>query len=502
MSIRTKLLAAAIGVPVAVLVLGLWLVMLADQQVYTSAEAMLNLFHKGRGSNWREFGRSVVQALDDGVLADAWVFRWAREDTEESEDDYWTARGYFSEATGRLTRPDIDPRKQARLVERLNAAVLAAQTLESQLLWDGDDLTIIASDPTRGRRFAVVAQTRDRRGLIRQLYLVLVFGALAVAGIGWLVITRLVLRPVAALAGAADQLAAGAHPAPLPTRPGARDELARTAEAFNRMAREIRSHQEDLEDRVLKGLERIQRTEQHLLIAQRLAATGKLAAGLAHEINNPLGGMRNAVRALGRGDLPAERQTLYLGLLEDGLARIELIVKRFLSFTPRAPDARSIDLVDVVERSIALAEHRIEQADCELQVRLPERGTAVVFGDATELQQVVLNLLLNAADALGSHEGRRRVRVDVGRHEGEVLVRVTDTGPGIPQADQDRCFDMFFTTKGVGEGTGMGLAVAHTIVTNHGGSIKLVSRPGEGAAFTIYLPSGDTEALAEGGTPA
>lgn len=494
MSLRTKLLATAIGLPLAVLLASLALVRQADRREYTTAEAMLELFERGQRSTWREFGRAVLAALDDGLLERAWVFRWAREDTSESQDDVWTAEAYFSDDTGRMTEPDLDPDENRDLftlvqTEANSSALSLLEVGERTYRLHDGYLTIIASDLTRGRRFAVVAKTRDRTGFVKHLYVILAAGVVLLGVLGWFTISRMVLRPMEGLASASDALAAGARPETLAVRPGRRDEIGRTLDAFNRMASEILAYHGQLEERVAQGLERIQRTEQHLLIAQRLAATGKLAAGLAHEINNPLGGMRNAVRSLSRGDLPPERQAVYFELLDEGLERVEQIVKRFLAFTPRDPKARAIDLVDVVERSVALAEHRMHQAGVDIRVQLPERGRAVVFGDPTELQQVILNLLLNAADALVGREGKRRVEVGVARGEGEVVVRVRDNGPGIPSEDRDRCFDMFFTTKEVGEGSGMGLAVAHTIVTNHGGSITLASPPGEGATFTIYLPS-------------
>jgi len=108
MSLRTKLLATAIGLPLAVLLASLALVRQADRREYTTAEAMLDLFERGQRSTWREFGRAVLGALDDGLLERAWVFRWARDDTNESQDDLWTAEAYFSEDTGRLTESDLD----------------------------------------------------------------------------------------------------------------------------------------------------------------------------------------------------------------------------------------------------------------------------------------------------------------------------------------------------------------------------------------------------------
>jgi two-component system NtrC family sensor kinase len=239
---------------------------------------------------------------------------------------------------------------------------------------------------------------------------------------------------------------------------------------------------------VLSSLERIRKTEQHLAIAQRLAATGKLASGIAHEINNPLGGMRSAARALLRGDLPPEKTTQYLDLILDGLARIEETVKKFLSFTPRRVEPRPTDLADVARKAAALARHRLEKCGVRYGEDLPAPGTARVFGDPHELQQVALNLLLNAADATaGAKDARVDLRV---RSRGEeVSLEVVDNGVGLSPEDQRCCFDLFFTTKSAGEGSGLGLAVAHTIVTNHGGRIEVESEVGKGATFRVVLPA-------------
>ena len=197
--------------------------------------------------------------------------------------------------------------------------------------------------------------------------------------------------------------------------------------------------------------------------------------------------MKNAVRALSRGDLTQGQTELYLELVDDGLGRIEQTVKKFLTFTPRRVEPKPADLTEIAEKSLALAMHRIRKNDVAVETSFALRGEAVVFGDANELQQVALNLLLNAADALA---GRPDARIDlrVERKGDEAVLSVADNGPGLAPEDQDRCFDMFFTTKEVGEGSGMGLAVVHTIVTNHGGRIELHSAPDEGATFLVVLP--------------
>jgi signal transduction histidine kinase len=131
--------------------------------------------------------------------------------------------------------------------------------------------------------------------------------------------------------------------------------------------------------------------------------------------------------------------------------------------------------------------HRLEKRRVEVQTSLPDPGRAIVFGDPHELQQVALNLLLNAADACDERK-QGRVTVSVTRTGDEVVLAIADNGIGMSPENQDRCFDIFFTTKPVGEGSGMGLAVVHNIVTNHGGRIEFTSAPGQGTTFQVFLP--------------
>jgi signal transduction histidine kinase len=338
---------------------------------------------------------------------------------------------------------------------------------------------------------------------VKTFYVVLLGGILLVTLVAWRLLSLLVVTPLASLASAADRMAGGDGEARVPTT-GTGDEFDRTAQAFNRMAREVSEYQGQLEERVLQALSRIQKAEQHLAIAQRLAATGKLASGIAHEINNPLGGMRNAVRALARGDLDPKKTAEYLALVQDGLARVEDTVKKVLTFTPRAVKPQPTDLADVVKKATALARHRTDKKEVVLEERLPAAGEVTVFGDPHELQQVALNLLLNAADAVpgssrrGRKSGEGKVEVEVKTEGDQAVLRVTDDGVGMTPEVQAQCFDLFFTTKEVGEGTGLGLAVVHNIVSNHGGRIELESAPGRGTTFRVFLPR-ETPASAGGG---
>ena len=500
MSLRTKLLVGVIGVPVAILMIALWMMVQWERRVDASLASAGRLMALARVASWTELGRAVLAEMETQRITQAYVMRWERPDRTYSAKDFWTAREYFDPATTRTTPADVytDPIEgeeptgsvqKRRLREFIYRGLHASEGSDesgSELV-DGY-LAIYPRSLTRGRRYAILVRVRTwRTG--QSLYWIVVVGALLSALVGWILLTHLVTQPLAKLASTADAIAGGrtVKRARVKRHP---DEFDRTIEALHRMSEEISEYHGHLEDRVMSALHRMRKAERHLAIAQRLAATGTLAAGLAHEINNPLGGMKNAVQALARGGLSPEKNEQYLGLVNDGLSRIEQMVKKFVAFAPRKVAPNAVDVVEVVTRALALTAHKVERRGIQLVHRLPPGGTAIVLGDSTELQQVALNLLLNAIDAL-KNRAQPRIVVSLTQRDDDWLLAVEDNGPGIDEADQERIFDMFFTTKAVGEGSGMGLAVAHAIVTNHGGRLELDCVPERGARFLVILPAHD-----------
>jgi len=167
-----------------------------------------------------------------------------------------------------------------------------------------------------------------------------------------------------------------------------------------------------------------------------------------------------------------------------------------LQFTPRKPDPRRTDLADVARKAASLARHRMEKRAIRFVERIPAGEPVTVFGDPHELAQVALNLLLNAADAVPERgegggprpPGRGVVEIEVGTEGDQAFLAVKDDETGMTPEVEARCFDLFFTTKEIGEGTGLGLAVVHNIVTNHGGRIDLETAPGKGTTFRVWLP--------------
>ncbi len=381
-----------------------------------------------------------------------------------------------------IFRPEeLDRRRLERLV--------SACREEDRLAVDGD---FVATPLTvDGRRFGALCFRL--RTLAVSLWdpiapmktvLAVVVPAMLVFGVTlYLVLSGALLRPVEVIAAFARRVARRDYSRSIPL-PQRNDEIGRLVESFNQMMADVAGYQTELEDRVARATESMRRVEKRLVIAQRLAAMGTLAAGIAHEINNPLGGVVNAVRKLRDGTLPPDRTDVYWDIVEDGLRRIEETVKKVLRSSPRAAAPAPFAVADAARRAQALVAHRLARKSVAVELDVPE--DLVIFGDLHELSQVLLNLLINAADAVAPGG---RIRISGARSPGgEVVLSVADDGAGMTPEERERAFDLFFTTKEVGEGTGLGLAIVHHIVTAHGGTIDVESEKGAGTTFTLHFP--------------
>ena len=235
-------------------------------------------------------------------------------------------------------------------------------------------------------------------------------------------------------------------------------------------------------DQALLGLSR------QLALSEKLASIGTLAAGVSHEINNPVGVIRTKANVLryriADGD-PPELLIAEVDTIEKHTKRIATITEGLLAFSRETPfELRPIRVDELVAEAAELVRVPFGSAGLELEVRA-DAGDLRIAGSPNHLLQVLVNVLLNAKDA--SPRGAR-VTVTTTTDEREVRIRIVDQGPGIPDEVLGKIFDPFFTTKDVDRGTGLGLSLSHGIVLRHGGRIEVQSQPGEGAAFTIALP--------------
>lgn len=228
--------------------------------------------------------------------------------------------------------------------------------------------------------------------------------------------------------------------------------------------------------------------------AEKLAAIGRLAAGVVHEINNPLATISACAEALesrvseGEFKESAALDDLreYLGLIRSEAFRCKMITNGLLDFSrTRASEHVLVNLADVISSAARLLSHQRREEKVEFQIHAPG-DLPPVAGDAGQLQQAVIALATNAIDAM-PHGGL--LKISSQRNGKNVLVEVSDTGLGIPQENITKIFEPFFTTKEIGKGTGLGLAVCYGILTEHGGSLDVQSTPGIGTTFTISLPA-------------
>jgi two-component system NtrC family sensor kinase len=281
------------------------------------------------------------------------------------------------------------------------------------------------------------------------------------------------------------------------------EELNQLAHSFNKMRErlqaalaEINQVNQGLEEKVERRTEQLKTAHQRLLQSDRMASLGQLAASVAHEVNNPVSTVLNLSMLMQRmvqddGVPPARLEEFrrYMSIVVGETGRVGRIVSDLLSFARRSKPQRSeADLNKVVSKTLSLVAHKLKlagaQADLDLQSDLP-----LVQCDSAQIQQFIINLLLNAAEAVQRRsEGRIVIRTRTRADGSAVVIAVEDNGEGIAPEHLAKVFDPFFTTKPEGKGVGLGLAVTYGIVQAHGGDIEVTSRTREGTCFSVILP--------------
>lgn len=240
------------------------------------------------------------------------------------------------------------------------------------------------------------------------------------------------------------------------------------------------------------------RVEEVLRHSQKLEVVGELAAGMAHEVNNPLTIILGRAQLLSQQALPDSVRRDLSTICEEA-ERAAKVIRDLLSFARRRQsERRPVDVVQTLTRVLALKSYDLRAGRIQVEVDFAP-DIPPVMADEHQLQQVFLNVLTNAHQAMVEAHGEGRLAVRGGRVGNNARVTLADSGPGIPEEHLGLVFQPFFTTKGEGKGTGLGLSISHRIVADHGGRIWAESAPGKGAAFHIELPGLSTPA--EGGGP-
>ena len=345
-------------------------------------------------------------------------------------------------------------------------------------------------------------------GLVLAVALAISAGVVALA-------IRDVVAPLRALEERSSDMASGQLARPVPPW-GEADEIGRLAMIFEEMRRslrdrlrstesinvdlerEVRRRTEALEERnaeLHEAMDKLRRAQDNLVRSEKLASMGRLVAGIAHEINNPvnavinsLGPLEEAVKRIGAGEggPPAEiakEAEEILAVVQRGAARTKAIVQALHGYA-RGDDSvqREVNLARSVDETLGLLQHRLRKVKVVKEIE----PNATIRGFPGQVDQVLMNLLTNAAQAIGDRDGT--IRVIAQNQDARVLLTVADDGPGIPKDVLPHIFDPFFTTKDVGEGSGLGLSIVHGIIERHGGHIDVESEPGRGTQFAISFP--------------
>jgi len=395
------------------------------------------------------------------------------------------------------------------------SAEVARVVLERGEPWLGrafvvNDWFVTAYEPLRDHWGHIVGMlyvgVREAPYLAVRTSMMLTF--LVVAGLGVLivlgltyVITRTMTRPLEEMVDATKKIAGGDLDQTVHVTSG--DEIGKLAESLNAMAASLKRARDELEewtrtleDRVRERSEELVRVQSKMAQAEKLASLGRMAAGVAHEINNPMGGILTFA-TLGLQDLPEDHaQRRNFEIIVKQTMRCRDIVKGLLEFS-RQSEAKPMltDITEVVDKTLLL----MQQQTIFQNIRTNRRGSTrlpPVMIDPGQMQEVVLNLIINAVDAM-EESGELEVTTGLAPAHNEVLVRIKDTGKGIPPEILPLIFEPFFTTKEVGKGTGLGLAIVHGIVTRAGGLIEVDTVPGAGTTFTVRLPVADERPPAE-----
>jgi two-component system NtrC family sensor kinase len=322
---------------------------------------------------------------------------------------------------------------------------------------------------------------------------------LLIALLSWFSVWQVVGRPVQALKHGTEHLAAGDLGYQIEV--DSRDEIGELARSFNDMSSQLqKEHKENeawthtLEERVEQKTRELKRAHEHALHTEKMASIGKMAAVLAHEINNPLSGILTYAKLLRKwlahddgGESRRQEICDSLDLIASESRRCGELVKNLLTFSRTTPiNLQATNLNQVLDQSLRLIQHQLDLAGIQVQPQLDPELPHVVC-DGAQIEQVLLALMVNAMDAM-PQGGNLWLTTEASKEDNTVRVIVRDDGTGISPEILPRMFEPFLTTKETGRGVGLGLAISRSILERHNGSIEVQSELGRGTTFTITLP--------------
>lgn len=339
---------------------------------------------------------------------------------------------------------------------------------------------------------AILDEVKLKQGLALTAY-VIIFLMTTSVSLG-IILWEIVSKPVNRLVQGMEKVAAGDfdHSVPISSD----DEMGTLARSFNSMIEVIKAARDQreswtrtLEEEVAKKTEEIQRTHTSMIQTEKLASLGRMAAGVAHEINNPLTGIVTFSHLMKKRVQPGSLDEEDINVIIEQTERCAKIIKNLLTFARATPSEKGeININEGLNRTIYMVKNQAKFHNIKFNINMLETPFITV-GDSSQFQQIFLNMFINAADAM-NEKGTitietRRIIID---DKPFVEIEFTDTGCGMPEEVLEKLFEPFFTTKPVGKGTGLGLSVSHGIVKHYGGRIDVESTVGKGTSFFVKLP--------------
>ncbi len=333
----------------------------------------------------------------------------------------------------------------------------------------------------------------------RKMVIIFVTGILITVGMMGVLIWTMIHRPIKQLIAGTHRVAAGDLDHKIPIF--AHDQLGELGESFNRMTDELQRANAEitvwtrtLENRMAQKTGELKKAHEQMIQVERMASIGKLAAIVAHEINNPLAGILTYAKLLLKkvksnetsvGD--TQSATQYLEMIASESARCGDIVKNLLQFSRQASiDLQPHDVNEIIQQSLRLVQHKIHLMNLEVRAQL-EEGIPALVCDSQLLKQALVALLINACEAMTSGGGMIEVDSQFVPQAKTVVIRVRDNGIGMDEETRNQIFEPFFTTKEQGKGVGLGLAVVYGIINQHSGKVDVDSTLGQGSTFTLRL---------------